>query len=48
MDMIFELQWHECVGEEGVLRMLDFVQGVCGTGIGARCVRDVVMGAAMV
>lgn len=46
MDMIFELQWHECVGEEGRLLMLHFAQGVCGTGIGARRVADGVMGAA--
>ncbi len=46
MDMIFELQWHECVAEEGLLLMLHFAQGVCGNGIWARCVTDVVMGAA--
>ena len=46
MDMSFELQWHECVGEEGLLLMLHCAQGVCGTGIGARHVADGVMGAA--
>ena len=48
MDMSFELQWHECVGEEGLLLMLHCAQGVCRTGIGARHVADGVMGAAFV